>query len=261
MPGSISFPTPVEFAPDQAFFLLPERIATILGAPIVPVDAARLADAAPARVEITWGRPAPGRTALPLRPAVCQQERLLAACRSNENRPLTWCMIDMINLTNAELVARVSESWGQGLAYLARAWLQDGDHGLSRAEASAIQHRCRMRVWCSPAEPLDAFRVLESLYHGCLPIQFTSQDHYDSLIAQLPPGLDAFVMPLPHQGAIPALDETGISRRLDLGLSVILAGNFERDWNLVLASTRSDTNVSCLAQPVVPSHEPASVCA
>jgi hypothetical protein len=160
----------------------------------------------------------------------------------------------------AGLLDQLTASWGQGLVWLGRHIMYQGDYGLSPDEATAFMRQCRIRVWLGSAEVLDAGRVLESLRHGCLPLQFVDEHHHADLAARLPTGLAAFTMALPSRmvggtpgaerrawsaaclshalhfvqgvppcsGSVPALPPDEVSARLDRGLSSLFANGVER---------------------------------
>jgi hypothetical protein len=218
--------------------LLPESIRRQLPGPIVQRESV------PARsttqyVEITWAVPIPGRIALPLRPSLSELEQVLLACRQNPGRTNRWCMIDVPEPGPADLLRRLTEIWGPGIAFCGRARIQGGDHATPRDEAVLVQQACRVRVWLGCRHWLDPFRVLESLRNGCLPLQFVPEEGFAELAACVSNGLSAFLAPLAENECPPPLDEQEIAGRLDQGLSVILAGSFERDWKMALDRCRS----------------------
>jgi hypothetical protein len=130
---------------------------------------------------------------------------------------------------------RLTESWGTGIASLTTNpdWL--GDHALTALEAAAVQRQCRVRAWWGDKKQLDPFRVLTALLHGCLPLQWVTEEDHAELITRLPEGLVAFTAALPNAGPVPFLTEEELSGRLDRGLSVVLAGTLERDLARSLA--------------------------
>lgn len=184
------------------------------------------------RLEVTWTRPAPGRVALPWRPAAAHREALLAACRDRTPRPVPWCLLDLPTPGSAEVVRALTAACGPGLVCTPHREAADADHGTARPLADDIQRRARVRAWRGDGERLDPFRVLEALRHGCLPLSCVDPDEHDRLVAALPPGLDAFLLRL--DAALPPLDADTVATRLDRGLSVVLAGSLERDLHLAL---------------------------
>lgn len=177
------------------------------------------------RLEITWTTPAAGRTALAWRPTAAERERLLLACRDERPRPLSWCVLEPPSAATAEVVQALTASWGAGVVCAPHDAPADTDHGTPLDVAGAVQSRAAVRAWRGDGDVLDPFRVLSALAHGCLPLQCVDADEWERLRPRLAPGLDAFVLVLAAGGVGP-LDR---ARRLDRGLSVVLAGSLERD--------------------------------
>src|SRR5262249_23039176 len=154
---------------------------------------------------------------------------ILEACRRQGDRPVPWCLIDRVSENSARLAVRLTQSWGAGIVCLTSnsEWL--GDHGLSVEEGEIVQRHCRVRVWWGNKEQIDPFFVLTALSHGCLPLQWVSEEDHEELMARLPEGLEAFTAPLPTAGPLPSMADDDLEQRLDRGLSAILAGTLERE--------------------------------
>ncbi len=183
------------------------------------------------RLEISWTTPAAGRAALPWRPPARHRDALLAACRDRGERPVRWCLLDLPTPGAAEVTRVLTDAWGPGAVCTPHRHRPDADHGTPRAVAAAIQRASAVRVWRGDASGLDPFRVLEALRHGCLPLQCVSADEHEVLAAQLPRGLDAFLLALDPPPA-----PVDVAARLDRGLAVVLAGSLERDLHHVLGA-------------------------
>jgi hypothetical protein len=216
--------TAMRLASPLARGVLPGALVTHEPAAADPPDVRRL--------EVTWTQPAPGRVALPWRPAAAHRETLLAACRARTPRSVPWCLLDLPTPGTAEVVRTLTAAWGPGLVCAPHRETPDADHGSARALADDVQRRALVRAWRGDGEQLDPFRVLEALRHGCLPLQCVGADERERLVAALPPGLDAFVLSL--DAPLPPLDAGDVAARLDRGLSVVLAGSLERDLHLAL---------------------------
>jgi len=235
-PSNFERPVTIEAPPGAAVSLLPHAATEVL-----PVSVRTRSGATPenrdgTRVEITWTVPPPGSVPLPLRPPSSIALEVLHACRDEGLRPNPWCMIGGSSPDSARLLDRLTESWGQGIACLTRIGLESGDHGIPSGEAALIQDHSELRVWWGEGGYLDPFLVLESLRHGCLPLQCVSRSGYESLAATLPRGLVQFLLPIPEEGAVPPISRQEKSARLDEGLSVLLSGNLERDLARILPS-------------------------
>jgi hypothetical protein len=229
-PAESATPVPavLEVPPGCPISVAPPDVWQHLPRPAARQDLAQ-SPAEPCRFEITWAQPTPERRAFPLRPPAALRPAIIDACRMTQGRSVPWCVIDMVSPSSAELVVRLSGSWGPGIAALGRHARPDGDHGLTRSEAAEIQRRCRIRAWMGGADHLDPFRVLAALTHGCLPLQLVPEDGHDELAARLPEGLHSFLMPWPRTRPVPGLSLAAVAERLDAGLSVVLRGSLERD--------------------------------
>ena len=88
---------------------------------------------------------------------------------------------------------------------------------------------------------LDPFLVLESLRHGCLPLQCVPESsHGDLSMAYRMAYVDSR-SPFPHPATFHALTpEEQRGRRIDAGLSVILAGSLERDLARFVPATAGE---------------------
>jgi hypothetical protein len=228
----------IEAPSTAAVSLLPESARRLLPVEIKSGQVTLSEEVPSRRLEITWSRPAPGRDALPLRPPESLGFDILEACRGEMDRPIPWCIIGWATRENAHLMDWLTTAWGAGVACLSRKRLDDSDHGLSHAEATLVQSRSQVRAWWGEAAYLDPFLVLESLRHGCLPLQCVPETVHGGLIESLPPGLHGFTLGIPAAGYLPPLTLEDWRRRLDAGLSVVLAGTLERDLNRLVSAAK-----------------------
>jgi hypothetical protein len=228
-PEPDAHPITIEARAGAAVSLMPTAAGDLLPVAVTSREGRPEADASTLHVEITWTIPAPGRVRLPLRPPSSMGFEILDACRVAADRPNPWCLIAAVSRETARLMTRLTESWGQGITCLARTTLADGDHGLNRDEATLIQRCSVARVWWGSGDYLDPFLVLEALRHGCLPLQCVPEASHDALAACLPPELTHFTLAIPDEGPIPPMSTEERIERIDKGLSILLAGNLERD--------------------------------
>jgi hypothetical protein len=221
----------LEVPSDAAVTLLPVSAALLLPGPLSVREGFGEPDAGKRAIEVTWTTAAPGRRGVPLRPTSAMSLEILDACRVSDERPSRWCLIGFDAPGTANLMARLTESWGQGVTWLTRKCgnASDGDHGIPHEEASLIQRSSETRVWCGRGDYLDPFLIIESLRHGCLPLQCVPAREHDALVAALPPGLAQFTLSMPEEGPIPVISRSERAARIDEGLSVLLAGSMERD--------------------------------
>ena len=227
---------PIEVPTGAAASLLPPSAIDLLPGVVTVRDGLPAEGASPSPLEITWTVPSPGRRRLPLRPSSAMSLEILEACRDVDHRPNPWCLIGFDSLETVTLMERLTESWGQGVTCLSRSHNADGDHGIPHGEASVIQNHSGMRVWWGKGDYLDPFLILEALRHGCLPLQCVRQADHDALAAVLPPGLSRFTLAIPEDGQIPPISPQERAARMDEGLSIILAGNLERDLAEIIPS-------------------------
>jgi hypothetical protein len=228
----------IEAPPGAAVSLLPPSARSLLPAPVTSVEEHSATNSDVPRLEISWTTPSAGRIPLPLRPPAALGFDLLEACRRPVDRPVPWCLIAYNSLEAAQLMERLTASWGPGIACLSQKNGFDGDHGISHAEAARIQLSCETRVWWGGADYLDPFLVLAALTHGCLPLQCVREKARDVLSVRLSPGLAHFTLAIPDKGPVPPMSRQERATRLDGGLSVILAGSLERDLAMVTPSIR-----------------------
>jgi hypothetical protein len=88
---------------------------------------------------------------------------------------VAWCVLDWASAATAGLVDLLVASWGPGLCYLPGVPWADATRPavLPQLAASRILRASRTRVWWSESEVPDRGRAMESLEHGCLPLQLT----------------------------------------------------------------------------------------
>ncbi len=209
--------------------LLPESMRELLPANGLSTGESHERNKGASAIEITWTKPGPGRYPMPLRPRWSMGLDVLAACRGAAHRPIDWCLISCASRETARLMKRLTDEWGQGVVHVAARMDASGDHGVPRSVASAIERSSRIRVWWGHPSYLDPFLVLESLKHGCLPLQCVPEASHEALVSSLPRGLAEFTLAIPEIGPIPVLSHEEQAARLDRGLSVVLGGSFERD--------------------------------
>ena len=221
----------IEHAPQWAVHLVPVPVRTTLPGPLV----ARGTIGDGARLQISWAAPTDGEISIPWRPTARERDEIVRRCRSAAERPVPWCVLDYAGRDAAEVVGRLSESWGNGLVIAPRHEALDSDHGTARAIATAVQERSAVRAWRGSGVGIDPFRMVEALRHGCLPLQCVSEAEYDELRGPVPDGILAFTLCLPRSGPLPLLDAPEREARFHRGLSLVLAGSLERDLTIALA--------------------------
>src|SRR2546421_502735 len=103
------------------------------------------------------------------------REDLARDLRRAPERPMVWCILDLASEDTAALADLLAASWGPGLCYLAGARWADPMRPavLQKTAGSRMLREAQVRVWWSDNDVPDREHVMESLEHGCLPLQVT----------------------------------------------------------------------------------------
>jgi hypothetical protein len=141
---------------------------------------------------------------------------------------MAWCVLDRASEETAPVVDLLVRSWGPGLCYLAGPWANASRPAvLPQSAASRILRASRTRVWSSASEVPDRNRVMESLEHGCLPLQVTQAargEHEDGLSD----ASRALVLRADGSGLVPPLSDEELKSRLDTVAAALSTGSLER---------------------------------
>jgi hypothetical protein len=111
---------------------------------------------------------------LSLESNVDREELARQLLRARE-RPAAWCLVDWASEHTAALADLLVTAWGPGICYQAGApWADPARPAvLPPTAVSRILRAATARVWWSDSDAPDEQRVMESLEHGCLPLQIT----------------------------------------------------------------------------------------
>jgi len=143
-------------------------------------------------------------------------------------RPMAWCVLDRANEETAALVDLLVQSWGPGLCYLAGPWANATRAAvLPQSAASRILRASRTRVWSSASGVPDRNRVMESLEHGCLPLQVTRTargEHEE----RLSDASRALLLHADGSGSVPPLSDEELKSRLDTVAAALSTSSLER---------------------------------
>jgi hypothetical protein len=141
---------------------------------------------------------------------------------------MAWCVLDRASEEPAALVDLLVASWGPGLCYLAGPWADATRPAvLPQSAASRILRASRTRLWSSANEVSDRERVMESLEHGCLPLQVTQAvpgEHENGLSD----ASRALLLRADGSGSIPPLSDDELKSRLDTVAAALSTGSLER---------------------------------
>jgi hypothetical protein len=142
-------------------------------------------------------------------------------------RPMAWCVLDRASEEAAALVDLLVPSWGPGLCYLAGPWANATRPAvLPQSAASRILRASRTRLWASASDDPDRNRVMESLEHGCLPLQViqVARGEHEGLSD----ASRALLLRANGSGSIPPLTDEELKSRLDTVAAALSAGSLER---------------------------------
>ena len=206
---------------------LAARLAQVGDAHITPVHVKQLAWAvartgARVSVETRFGWRA---GEVPLRPPHDGRHMLLRAVHEPRERPVAWAMLDADGdgPGAARLASLLTHEWGQGLV-----WGYGPSGPLDAESLASTLGATRVRVWWSEQGGLDAARALETIEHGCLPLQAMPPVGAAAARVEIPERLRDLVVAV--DGAAPALPTAAeVGRRLRAAAAVLVAGSLERD--------------------------------
>ena len=175
---------------------------------------------------------------VPLRPARAAQAAIRRAVAGHVHRPLTWVVADLgdplqVNdPATAALADHLEQAWGPGIAYLAGiGWADEPQPVLGPDAVGRLLGAARIRLWAQADGPLDPLRTVESIEHGCLPLQVMPAAAAARLGHRLAPALAALVVTEADLAAMPHSPEA-TADRLRAAAEVVLAGSAERDLAL-----------------------------
>jgi hypothetical protein len=168
----------------------------------------------------------PGEVAL--RPERDAAPRLLRTVRERSARSLAWAMLDVAadGAGAAWCASQLLRDWGPGLL-----WAYGAEGALDRESLARVLGDVQARVWWSEQGGLDAARLLETIEHGCLPLQAMPEVAAEATSANLPERLRSLVLPI-GDGALQPLSDAEVARRLQAAAAELVAGSLERDLRL-----------------------------
>jgi len=148
--------------------------------------------------------------------------------RADERR-LGWCVVDWASEAAIALADRLVDAWGPGLCYQAGVpWSP------ARARAAVLPPRAvskmlqvaRIRLWWSDDDMVDRERAMESIEHGCLPLQVIHAEAERAMPDSDP--LCALLLRASGSGPLPALSDVDVRARLDTVATALTSGLLER---------------------------------
>ena len=165
---------------------------------------------------------------LSLESNVDREELARQLLRARE-RPASWCLVDWASERTAAFADLLVTAWGTGLCYQAGApWADPARPAvLPPAAVSRILRAATARVWWSENDAPEENRVIESLEHGCLPLQFTpvgGEGH-----GRLGESLRPLLVRVDRGGSTVPLGDEELGSRLDSVAKDFAAGRLEEE--------------------------------
>ena len=182
---------------------------------------------------------------VPLRPRAGTHRAVRSRIATHTARATPWVVADLADQLQrndpwpATVAERVERLWGPGLCYLAGIGWGDPTAPVLGPEAvGRLLSAARIRVWWSPEGTLDPLRVVESIEHGCLPVQVMPPRQAAELRGRLPRPLTRLVTDLE---GLAAIDPSATAPLLDDAAAIVLAGSADRDLALAVAAAATAT--------------------
>jgi hypothetical protein len=157
------------------------------------------------------------------------REQLVRQLQRARERPAAWCLVDWASEQTAALADLLVASWGPGLCYQAGApWADPARPAvLPPTAVSRMLRAATARVWWSEDDAPDEKRVVESLEHGCLPLQFTPVGGEGR--RRLGESLQPLLVRVDATGSTMPLGDEELGSRLDSVAAAFAAGRLEEE--------------------------------
>ena len=159
-----------------------------------------------------------------------EREDLARHLSCAHERHVGWCILDWASEATAALADMLVANWGPGLCYQPGVPWADPTRPavLPKTAVSRMLRASRTRVWWSETDAPDRERVLESLEHGCLPLQFTRAVPRES-VEILSEVSRAFLVRPDQSGSLVPLSDEELKSRLDTVSRALATGQLDRD--------------------------------
>jgi hypothetical protein len=186
--------------------------------------AAMLRDAGPApdgpavRLARTLGW---GAGATPLHVGVAERDRLMERARG-AGRPVPWCQVDRLSPASARVAGTLAEIHPGGLVAL----VEVNSPTVTVDAVRRILEVATLRVWASEAQHLEAVPLIESLQHGCVPIQVSTR--VADVRRELPEWAHFLVADL-DELALRWPDDEHLDAAWNAAVALVAAGSARRD--------------------------------
>jgi hypothetical protein len=146
------------------------------------------------------------------------------------DRPVAWCVLDWASEETAALTDLLVANWGPGLCYHPGVPWADPSRVavLPKVAVTRILRSAKTRVWSSESEVPDREHVMESLEHGCLPLQFTKTARAKDANG-LGDAARALLLRPDSSGSLRPLGDEEFRSRLEVVAESLATGQLERD--------------------------------
>lgn len=202
---------------------VPQRVAAALRASTGQADA-------PMHRSLGWR---PG--SVPLRPALVDHQGVRSRATQGPRRDRPWAVVEphirdgRRDGAQVDLALRAHAAFGPGPCYLPGIlWAHTEPPVLGEEAVAALLGTARCRLWWREGGDLEPLRVVESIEHGCLPLQVMPTGSARDLRAALPAVLAQLVVADDELAGLD-LSPDAVAARLTPALDHLLAGNAERD--------------------------------
>jgi hypothetical protein len=162
-------------------------------------------------------------------PSTKGRELLARDLERADERPVGWCVVDWASEASIALADRLVDAWGPGLCYQAGVpWSPTRARAavLPPSAVSKMLRVARARLWWSDDDMVDRERAMESIEHGCLPLQVTHAEAETAGPDSNP--LCALLLRASGSRPLPALSDVEIRARLDAVATALTSGLLER---------------------------------
>lgn len=158
------------------------------------------------------------------------REELARALLRAPERQVAWCVLDWASETTTALTDLLVTNWGPGICYQPGVPWKDPTRPavLPKPAASRILRSARTRVWWSESDTLDRERVMESIEHGCLPLQFTPTAPVGGREG-LGDVTNALLLHADGKGSLERLGDDELNSRLAVVAQALANGQLERE--------------------------------
>ncbi|HEU5150437.1 MAG TPA: hypothetical protein VFU19_08070 [Iamia sp.] len=167
--------------------------------------------------------------ATPLHPAHADRAPARALAEGASDRPCPWAVVEPAADAGPQLdLARIlTTAHGPGITYVPGT-ASDPTPALGPDAVGSLLRAARVRAWWRAGGDLDPLRVVETVEHGCLPIQVMPGPAARDLRSALPAAVAALVVAEDEVAGLD-LSPAGVAARLGPALDHLLAAPAEHD--------------------------------